>query len=370
MPTTQRRFDPPVIDTLQREPYRFGFFQAVRILEHMFLGRGEHGMNARLVPGERIVPRRLRFKNTLALTFPPSEIASLALRNAAGEPIETPDWRAASADQPDTPDQVELTPAFFGMLGAMGALPVVYTEMLLQRELVHRDTAARAFLDIFNHRAAALFYAAWRKYRLPLHHQHEQRRSYLNILLSLSGLDHAAQRDALSRGDGPVYDEVVAGYAAAAQHRPVSAQYLQRVLSDYFRARIRIEQFVGRWYDLPPEQCSRVGVNAVLGRNAQAGARVWQRDLRMRVWIGPLRRAEMSHYFPGKADAEALRKMLALFADVTYEYEVRLILSKEDVGSIALDAAGGSYLGWDSFICTGGANSDRSDASYELPPLH
>ncbi len=371
MQTPQRRLDPPVIDTLQKEPYRFNFFQAVRLLERMLLRRGEKDAHAQLVPGERIVPRRMRFKSSMTLSFAPSEIVSLAMRNAAGDLIEEPDWKSAPSDEPNIPDQIELTPAFMGMLGAMGALPIFYTEMLLQRELTYRDTAARAFLDIFTNRAVALFYAAWRKYRLPLHYEHEQRRAYLDVLLSISGLNHAAQRDALRRGDGPVYDEMVAGYAAAVHHRPVAAQYLQRVLSDYFHTRIRIEQFVGRWYDVPPDQCSSLGGNnSVLGRSALAGARIWQRDLRVRIWIGPLRRPEFRDYFPGKAHAQALRKILGLLADVTYEYEVRLILAKEDVNSVALDPGKGSYLGWDSFICTHDADADRSDVSYELAPLH
>lgn len=372
MQAPQRRIDPPVVERLAREPYRFDFFQAVRLIELALLQRQERDVHQRLVPGERMVPQRLRFKSSMSLGFPPSEIEGLQLRNAAGDAVADADWLQLPRPDADSDaiDKVELTPAFFGMLGASGALPVAYTEMLLRREQNQRDSTARAFLDIFTNRAAALFYAAWRKYRLPLHYEHERSRAYLPALLSLSGLEHSAQRRPLREGEGEVFDETVAGYAAAVQHRPMSAVYLQRVLSDYFQSRIRIEQFLGKWYDVPPGQMSQLGgTNATLGLTALAGARVWQRDLRIRLWIGPLKRPQFRAFFPGRAHAKALEKMLALLAGVTVEYEVRLILAREEVRSVTLDAPQGSHLGWDSFLSTRDAPADRSDTSYELHPL-
>jgi len=359
------------MEQLREEPFRFGFFQAVRLVELCLLRRREQDAQRRLVPAARMVPYRVRFRSSLNLSFPPSEIASFTLRNAAGEVVDAPDWRLPPGEQAGAVERVEMTPAFFGMLGAMGALPITYTETFLRREQDFRDRGARAFLDIFTNRATALFYGAWRKYRLPLHHEHEGRRAYLPILLSLAGLEHAAQRDPLHRGDGEVFDETVAGYAAAVRHRPVSAVYLQRVLADYFRCPVRVEQFVGKWYDVPGAQMSELGgVNATLGHTALAGERVWQRDLRVRLWIGPLKRDGFRAFFPGRAHARALEKMLVLLAGVTCEYEVRLILAREDVQSVVLNDAQGSHLGWDSFVTTRPVPDDRCDTSYELHPLH
>lgn len=371
MQAPQRRIDPPVIERLEREPYRFDFFQAVRLLELALLQRQERDVHRRLVPGERMVPQRLRFRSSISLGFPPSEIEGLQLRNAAGEAVSGGDWLSLPDPDSDAIDKIELTPAFFGMLGSSGALPITYTEMLIRREQNERDSTARAFLDIFTNRAAALFYAAWRKYRLPLHYEHERTRAYLPALLSLSGLEHQAQRHPLRDGEGEVFDETVAGYAAAVQHRPMSAVFLQRVLSDYFQSAIRVEQFLGKWYDVPPGQMSQLGgTNATLGLTALAGARVWQRDLRIRLWVGPLKRQQFRAFFPGRAHAKALEKMLALLVGVTVEYEVRLILAKEEVRSVSLDQPQGSHLGWDSFLSTREAPLDRSDTSYELQPLN
>ena len=39
---------------------------------------------------------------------------------------------------------------------------------------------------------------------------------------------------------------------SAWRHRPVSAAYLQRTLSEYFKVRVRVEQFIGNAFDGVP----------------------------------------------------------------------------------------------------------------------
>ena len=172
MPTPKRRQPLAVIARLLAEPHRFGFFQAVRLLDRWF-GKRERGGSA------AVLSNRLRFRNTLSLSFPASEIAELKVVAAAPAvlDVELPTVAAAldavvdatQASTSDAPqagepprresiDHIEITPAFMGLLGAGGALPTFYTELLAERETYHRDTAARAFLDIFQHRAVALFY--------------------------------------------------------------------------------------------------------------------------------------------------------------------------------------------------------------------
>lgn len=377
MRTAKRRIDPGVIRRLLRQPHRFQFFQAVRLLQILFAReqrqhRGETLPAARrdAATPEHLLATRLRFPNTLSLSFPPSEIAQIHVPGLDQAALET-DADFADALSRGALDTVAVTPSFFGMLGAQGALPLHYTEIVAERETFRRDGAARAFFDVFSHRAVALFYLAWKKYRLPFQHEVDRSRHYLPLLLSLAGVADKSVRADLQDTPGRVYDEALAGYATAARHRPVSAAYLQRVLSDYFGVSMRIEQFVGGWYHVPASQLSRLGgVNNVLGATALAGTRVWQRDLRVRVWIGPLARAQYRGFLPGADGALALRKMLTVLGGATLEYEVKLILRKEDVAGCALGQAGGGRVGWDTFLASRPATHDRSDAQYTLTPLH
>jgi type VI secretion system protein ImpH len=160
----------------------------------------------------------------------------------------------------------------------------------------------------------------------------------------------------------------VAYFATAMGQRPASAVQIARVLSEYFCQPVRAEQFIGAWYDVPDGQQTMLGMaNAVLGGGAMAGARVWQRDLRMRLVIGPLDLEGYESFLPGGKAARALESMLTMFTGVSLEYEVQLVLRAEDVQGARLDEdCCGGRLGWDSFLVTEAQRQDRSDVRYEI----
>jgi Type VI secretion, TssG len=99
------RGDSSLEDELFAEPYRFEFFQAVRLLE--LRSRGIDSAPA--AAGDDVV----RFRASYDLSFPPSEIRELA---KAG---------------PDSPPR--MTVSFFGAGGLDGPLPTSFTEAILER---------------------------------------------------------------------------------------------------------------------------------------------------------------------------------------------------------------------------------------------
>ena len=361
MRPAQRRIDPGLIQQLLAAPHRFGFFQAMRLVEHLALHQGDGGRDA--------VARRVRFRNSLSLVFPAAELEDARATDTAGQPLDTPEAiEQAAADGGIS--ELAFTPAFMGLLGTVGALPTHYTEFLNERETWHRDRAARAFLDIFTNRAVALHYAAWKKYRLAMQYELDRRERFLPLMLSLSGVGLDGLRDRLAAGEGAVFDQAIAHYAGAVRQRPVSARLLQQVLSDYFRVEVTVQQFVGAWYRVPAHQATRLGVaNAGLGTTALAGDRVWQRDLRMRLLIGPLDRADFDDFLPGGSAASALERWLTLLTGSCLEYEVRLVLRAEDVRGAGIGGGHAARLGWDSYLATRPSTGARSDAGYGIHTL-
>lgn len=367
MSTAQRRQPLAVVEQLLDQPHRFEFMQAVRLLERWFMQQEQLGSS-------EVLHQRIRFRNSLSLAFAPSEIAQLEVRA-----------RPACADAAGTTQGIErldITPAFMGLLGINGALPMFYTEQFQQREIYQRDTAGRAFLDIFQHRAVALFYQAWRKHRLPLRYEQDRRKHFLPMVLSIAGVGQGALRDRLRASDGGVADDALAFYAGALQQRPVSAAMIARVLQQYFRVPVKLEQFVGRWFALGTASQTSLGLgNAKLGHSALVGERVWQRDLRMRLTLGPMKHDRFTRFLPGGAGEKALRELLTLFTGVSLEYEVRLTLAADSVTSARLvdepaapsaaapEAPCGPRLGWDAFLITRPVQADRSDAGYDLHAL-
>jgi type VI secretion system protein ImpH len=358
MHATQRLRPAGVIERLYRQPHGFEFFQAVRRLEQWFVR--EEGLQR-----EDVLARRIAFRNSLSLAFPASEIEKF-------EP--EPDDAQGSGRGPATPPspcprRVSITPAFIGLLGPGGPLPAFYTQECAQREAHGRSDATRAFLDVFLQRIVVLLYEAWRKHRLPVRYETDPRGEFLPLVLSLAGLGQDALRDRMRAAEGGVRDATVAYYAGLVQKRPLSAAALQQILSDHFRVRVAVTQFVGQWFTLSAAHQSALGLrNCGLAGSAIAGERVWQRSLRVRLALGPMSFAVFGRFLPGREGHVALVELVTLLTGVAVDYDVRLSLKAADVRGVTLDMASTPRLGWNTFLLTAPAHRDRDDPGYRLHP--
>ncbi|MDY7579025.1 type VI secretion system baseplate subunit TssG [Herbaspirillum sp. RTI4] len=355
--TTQRRFASSVIQRFLEAPHRFQFFQAVMLLELWLRRNG--------VVNDEAIADCIKFQNSISLSFPASEIESIAI---------SPELPANSAEsvslliQKRNLESISLTTPFIGFLGSNGTLPAHYTERISRHQLLEKDAGPRAFLDVFSSRGVTLFFKAWRKYRLEFQYRVDGKDSFLALLLSLSGMGSNALRERFREEDGDLSEESIAYFSTAIRHRPPSAAYLQQVLREYFDATIEVEQFVGHWYMVPDDQQTSLGItNATLGHVAMVGARVWQRNLRLRMHIGPLMRKQFISFLPGGSAARSLKKIITMFSACILEYEIRLILSAKEVQGIHLSSEGeGGRLGWDTFLVSTPAQADRTDVRYEI----
>ncbi|MFA5172479.1 MAG: type VI secretion system baseplate subunit TssG [Sulfuriferula sp.] len=354
MQTEKRRFKPAVIDQLTAAPHRFEFFQAVRLLENWLKQNG--------IATDKTLNDYIRFRNSLSLQFPASQIEALHLTY---QPV---DDDVAVTKQPGVQavQTITITPAFMGFLGGNGTLPNHYTEQIAAHAMYNRDDAPRAFLDVFSSRVVSLFYQSWCKYRLALGHERQGKDKFLTLLLSLSGLGHADLQARLQQDEEGVLDASIAHFAGAMRHRPISAAVLQRTLTAYFAVPVEVELFTGSWYAVPATQQTSLGSNnAVLGVTAMSGARVWQRDLRIRLVIGALDKAQFERFLPGGQSARALDKLLMLLTHHEFEYEIQLILAAPYIQGNRLGSqAGNGRLGWDTFLISQPATEDRCDICY------
>lgn len=346
------------IDQLIEDPHRFGFFQAARLLDR-WLGQGQ-------APGAGL--QQVHFRNSVSLSFPASEIESMQVS-----------WRDPQAVRlPANVGKVDMTPACMGLLGVTGALPLFYTEWLGQVEQRDRDPSARAFLEVFSHRSVVLFYQAWRKHRLAVQYEADRQRAFLPQVLALAGLGLKGLRGRLEPQRGGVSDEGLAYFAGALQQRNLPARQLQRLLQRYLGVPVEVEPFVGRWYRIPEEGRTHLGAQGgaglgagggVLGRSAVLGERVWQRNLRMRLTLGPLDHTRFRRFLPGGAGELALRHWLALLIGPSLEFEVRLHLRQSDVQPVGLGSErsdGQGRLGCDTFLVTRAGKADHGHVCYDI----
>lgn len=349
MRTKKGQLEASVMQRLIDEPYRFEFFQAIRLLL-AFLR--EHG-----IPDERSFAHILRFDSSMRLGFPASEIESLQ----GGGEVEA---RTATmlllalANEPNL--RIRVTPAFIGFLGTCGVLPYHYSERIAAHQQKDRGAGASAFIDLFSNRLVGQFYLAWEKYRLEHSVTNKGRDRQLPILLALAGSANAATPD----------DQALAYYAALFRTRPASACAIAQALTEYFGVPVRLEESVGAWDNIPEKLQSRLGgPNPRLGFGAVLGKRVWRRDRRIRLHVGPLGSRDLDRFLPRSEGALAMGKMLALFDVGRIEVEVRLILKQECIRPWTLTTKGGASaqrLGWTTFLTTGAKPVARPEVRYML----
>jgi type VI secretion system protein ImpH len=352
MGTALRQLSAGVADTLLAEPYRFEFFQAIRVLAAIQRkSANSRERNAPLDPIEAV-----RFRTAISLAFPASEIQQLVQRSAAGNAGEQEMlW--------------EMVVSFMGMVGPSGVLPHHYTERLLERQIYFRDTAAHGFLDMFGHRMVSLFFHAWKKYRLPIEYELQPEALRRPKISAFFGLGLPREQDRFDRDDGRITVESAAYYGGLlAQHSRPSCNLVQ-LLQDHFGVPFQFEQFVGRWVELAPEQRTTLGhANSALDYSAVMGSRVWDRQTTAGLCIGPLSRSRFADFLPGRAAARELEKLVKFWSGTSLDYEVRLVLKKEEVAAARLGGREGSppQLGWDSWMLSKEVSRDLHGAAYMI----
>ena len=339
MHTAKRQHVPVMIQRLLAEPHRYRFAQLLTILVRMLRQQG--------VPYARAFSQVLRFRNSLSLAFPASEIESMHI-----EPL----------DAARTHPRIHITPAFIGLLGANGALPFHDTERASARASLDADESWKPFIDLFSNRAVGLFYEAWGKYRVE-HGLHARGQDELLPLLgALAGLRATSFGPARPYASIPA--EVAGFYAGLLRTRPIAASTVERVLSEYFGVPVRLEEFVGAWDPVPATMRSTLGVtNPTLGFGAVLGTRLWRKDLRVRLHIGPLDEEQAKAFLAQGASHAALTDMVSLFAVPSVRYEIRLLLDKPCLKPLTLATKGQERkrLGLNTFLTVMAGKASRPD---------
>ncbi|MES2150242.1 MAG: type VI secretion system baseplate subunit TssG [Pseudomonadota bacterium] len=349
-----------VMQGLFDEPYRFQFVQAMRLLLVW--------MRQNNVTYDKALLGVLRFPNSLSLNFPASQLEAICIQAAGGT-----DTSLQDALQLRPLPQIRLTQAFIGFLGTSGGLPYHYSERIAALQWRTKDEGVRAFFDTFSGRMVPLFYQGWAKYRLEHQNDVLGKDMLLPLLHALGGIRRerfVARSD--GRDHGGVDAVAAACYAGLLRHRPVSACVIERVLTDYLRVQVKVDQFVGAWDNIPGNRITKLGVqNSKLGYGLTLGMRCWKTSIRVRLRIGPLDKAEFERFLPGACGVRAIEKLLGMFGLTGIEFEAMLIIRADCVDRLLLSCTrqdGRKRLGWDTYLVTKPVAEVRADLRYQLHP--
>ncbi len=324
---------------MRENPTVFGFFQAMRLLQGLFPERDAVGGFGD--PKAEVV----RLGVNTDVSFPASEIHELDFRE-------------------DAPH--EMTVNFMGLTGPQGVLPLYYST-LVQERVRERDTALKAFLDLFHHRIISLFYRAWEKSHFVAGFEKNRRDKLTQHLLDVVGLGGEAVQGRL-----PVRDESLLFFSGLLGSQQRGAVALKQLVEDYFGIPAEVEQFIGGWHPVPvSEQCSvdddGMGPSSRLGIGCVVGDELWDPQSRVRLRLGPLTRSQFDEFLPTGRGHRELQTLTRFFGDDQFDFEVRLILAKDEVPGLVLGKdAKDAPLGWCTWIRSAPLERDADQTTLSL----
>jgi len=336
----EARQDPAALmQALSTEPWRFDFFQAVRLLECL------HDSAPRVGRSKMLREDTVRFGQLLSLACAPSSLA---------------------APQNERRPQ-KITVEFTGLTGPHGPMPLRLTEFIRNRlrgiqdpdapqfesdsseksgSIAPKDSTLAEFLDLFHHRMIALFYRAWAVAQKSVDFDRAEDRSFAEWTASLAGLG-------LPELDGqdsiPTWEKLpFTGHLACQTRHPGG---LEGILKATFSTPAKIYSFTGHWINLPEQERCKLGDRnrpGTLGRSCVVGTRMWDRNLKFTVHLGPISLQQFSAFLPGSACHRRLHDWIDFYTSKQYYWKAVILLKKEEVPKICLGRCG--QLGYNSWL--------------------
>ena len=343
-PAAEQAFE-ALLAAVHADPSAFDFFALLRRVDAL------HREQPRT--GHALRPRQeaLRLAQSADLDFAPAALQQLQLRGDAAP---------------------RLVVRFFGLLGPQGPMPLHFTEFVRERTHHHGDTTLAHFLDIFHHRLLSLFYRAWAQSQPVVHLDRPEDDRYRAWLAACAGTP--ASSGALPAAALAHH----AGWFAGGTRHP---EGLAKVLRQYFGVPVRVEQHVGHWLTIDAADRSQLGharnraersvaAPAHLGRSANAGSRVWDRQYRFRVHLGPLQLGQYLAFLPGGSAWQALQHGVQLLAGREMQWDLQLdLLPAERPAAHLGGSAGNLRLGVVGWLGTRQATAASKPRSLRLRPL-
>jgi type VI secretion system protein ImpH len=288
-----------LLEEMRREPYRFGFFSAVR--------RVNCGFPEMALTGAAYHPvdDPVRFGQTPYTSFAPSTLSSL-------------EFDAAN-------DVPRLSQNFLGLFGPNGPMPVHLTEFARDRLRHHHDATIAHFADMFPGEDRFSVYVG-----------------------ALAGLGTQAFRDA----DAMPHNAKL-HFAGHLSSLPRHAEGLASLLEGFLRVPVKIVEFVAHWLTIPRRDRFVLGSQGSLGRlgeSAVLGERVWQRQDKFQVRLGPMSLEEYESFLPTGTAYKALVAAVRNYLGLELLWEARLQLKGTEKPVTCLGKQGA--LGWTSWLQT------------------
>jgi type VI secretion system protein ImpH len=259
-----------------------------------------------------------------------------------------------------TPARVTI--ANLGLMGPEGPMPLHLTRWVLDRLSQRWFTGADArqtsdttfvdFVNILQHRMIALYYRAWADAHPAVQVERAVGGRVRAMLEAMAGIG-------LPGSHNPDLDAVKLRQAASLASQVDGPERLTLFLAEAFKVPVQIKEFVATWMTIPASLQTRLAqAYAVLGRGATIGPRVFSRQSRIELRVGPLGYEEFKTFLPGgqrlKMFKQAVRDMVGESLDV----DLRIVLAREAVPQPRIGAV---QLGRTTWLARPAERGDADD---------
>ena len=307
-------------EALAEAPFRHDFYQTLRRLECLYPDLPRWGVALR--PADECI----RLGQDADLSFAPAALASF------------------DHDRDGRPPRLHVR--FFGLLGPNGPLPLHVTDYARERQRLAGDATISRFLDLFHHRFLAFFYRAWAQAQPHVHQDRPAEDRFAGYVGALFGIEPGQfrQRDS-------VPDLAKFFHAGVLVRQVRNADGLAAILGQFFGVPVEVESFVGHWLTLGARDRTYLGRQGVaLGVDTVVGGRVWDRQHKFRLRLGPLTLAQYESFLPAPSGAglAALVDWVRLYLSMELDWDAQLVLRRDDVPPLTLGA--GRRLGWTTWL--------------------
>jgi type VI secretion system protein ImpH len=310
----------PALTELSRVIREYSLFQAIlQVIKRL--------RDAHPLLDDNALYDRLEFQANPGLGFPGHDIDRLEFF------VEHGQWRA------------RLRLNVLGLCGAGSPLPAFYGEQAFSERVGGNTT--RDFLDLFHHRLQRLMLPIWRKYRYRACFQAGASDAFSAQMFALVGLGGRQIRDATQ-----LDCKRLLPYLGLLSLRAHSAALIETVLRYYFKhGGVYIEQWVERTVCIAHAQQNRLGAaNSVLGLDQVLGRQVVDRSGKFRVHVQDLDWQRFHRFLPSGPEYPQLCSLVRLTARDPLEYDLRLVLARDEIRPLHLGEHNVCRLGWTSWL--------------------